>query len=149
MSSEDQSHDDRQGTAHWPRRKRRWRGWRATTIDTPDDNPSFDDYAAERLWSFLCAQLGTALFGYVAFVVGDIWLRRHGAHAASGMPGVLSELGALPAMPIAAASNAPWNRSPPAGRSAGRPARPAWASVAAFRAAANGSGLGSRDRRDG
>ena len=29
MSSEDQTDEDRQGTAHWPRRKRRWRGWRA------------------------------------------------------------------------------------------------------------------------
>jgi diguanylate cyclase (GGDEF)-like protein len=110
MSSEDQTDEDRQGTAHWPRRKRRWRGWRATTIDTSDDTPSFDDYAAERLWSFLCAQLGTALFGYVAFVAGDIWLRHHSGHAAAGWPGVLSELGALPAMPIAAALVVAWSR---------------------------------------
>lgn len=109
MSSEDRSGDDRQGTAVWPRRKRRWRGRRATTIDTPYDNPSFEDYAAERLGSFLCAQLGTALFGYVAFVAGDTWLHHHGGIAA-GASGGMTELGALPAMPIAAALVVAWSR---------------------------------------
>jgi diguanylate cyclase (GGDEF)-like protein len=108
MSSEDQSGDERPGAAVWPRRKRRWRGWRAAAIDTSDDNTTFEDYAAERLWSFLCAQLGTALFGYAAFVVGDIWLHHHAGNAAAS--GSLRELGALPAMPIAAALVVAWSR---------------------------------------
>lgn len=129
MSSEDRSDDDRQGTTGWPRRKRRWRGRRATTIDTPEDNPSFEDYAAERLGSFLCAQLGTALLGYVAFVVGDIWLRHHGGSAATAAAGRMSELGALPAMPIAAAFVVAWSR-----RGALRASVAALAAIAALEA---------------
>lgn len=104
MSSEDRSGENRQRTAIWPRRKRRWRGRRAATTDAPQENESFDDYAAQRLWSFLCAQLTTALFGYLAFVAGDAWFGTH----PTGGAAVLA--GALPVMPMGAALVVAWSR---------------------------------------
>ncbi|MGN6230166.1 MAG: GGDEF domain-containing protein [Trinickia sp.] len=99
MSSEDRSHDVRHEAAS--RRIQRIRGRRAKTIEAPEDNHSFEDYAAYRLWSFLCAQLATALFGYVVLLVGDAWLEQHRV-----VPAALTS--ALPALPMAAALIVAW-----------------------------------------
>ncbi|HLX02479.1 MAG TPA: hypothetical protein VKS80_10205, partial [Trinickia sp.] len=79
MSSQDRSHEDRHEVAGGKRSKRRSRGRRIKTVDVPEDNLSFEDYAADRLWSFLCAQLATALAAYVLMFAGDVWL--HGEFA--------------------------------------------------------------------
>lgn len=80
---------------------RRIRGRRAKTIEAPEDNHSFDDYAADRLWSFLCAQLATALVGYVVLVAGDAWLDKQ-RMAPAGL------MSALPALPMAIALVYAW-----------------------------------------
>lgn len=101
MTSEDRSHDGRHEAAS--RRLRRIRGRRAKTIEAPEDNLSFEDYAAHRLWSFLCAQLATALVGYVVLVVGDAWLgKQHMAPVAL--------MAALPALPMALAFLFAWTQ---------------------------------------
>jgi diguanylate cyclase (GGDEF)-like protein len=99
MSSEDRSHDVRHEAAS--RRIQRIRGQRAKTIEAPEDSHSFEDYAAHRLWSFLCAQLATALVGYVVLLVGDAWLEQHRT-----APAALTS--ALPALPMAAALIVVW-----------------------------------------
>lgn len=99
MSSEDRPDDASQQAAS--RRMRRIRGQRAKTIEAPEDNQSFEDYAAHRLWSFLCAQLATALVGYVVLVVGDAWLDKQRMASAAFMS-------ALPAIPMAAAVLVAW-----------------------------------------
>jgi diguanylate cyclase (GGDEF)-like protein len=101
MSSEDRSEEDRLDGGNRLRRKRRWRGRHAKTIDTPQENQSFEDYAAERLSSFLSAQLLTLLVGYVVLVTGDIWFRH-------GLGTVAAVFGALPAMPMGAALVVAW-----------------------------------------
>lgn len=101
MSSEDRSDDERQEEA--ARRVRRIRGQRAKTIEAPEDNQSFEDYAAHRLWSFLCAQLATALVGYVVLVVGDAWLDNQRM-----APAALAS--SLPALPMAAALAVAWTK---------------------------------------
>ena len=101
MSSEDRSDDERQEGA--ARRVRRIRGQRAKTIEAPEDNQSFEDYAAHRLWSFLCAQLATALVGYVVLVVGDAWLDNQRM-----APAALAS--SLPALPMAASLAVAWAR---------------------------------------
>jgi diguanylate cyclase (GGDEF)-like protein len=83
------------------RRLRRVRERRAKTVEAPEDNHSFEDYAAHRLWSFLCAQLGMALVGYVVLVAGDAWLDKQRMTSAALM-------GALPALPMAAALVVVW-----------------------------------------
>lgn len=103
MSSEDRSGEDRPGSAVWPRRKPRWRGWRASTVEPPPENQSFDEYAAGRLGSFLCAQLTTALVGYIVFVLGDPWL----GHGPAGGGALAS---ALPALPMGAALAVAWSK---------------------------------------
>ncbi len=80
---------------------RRIRGRRAKTIEVPEDNHSFEDYAAHRLWSFLCAQLAMALVGYVVLVVGDAWLDKQRM-----APAVLTS--AVPAVPMAIALVYAW-----------------------------------------
>jgi diguanylate cyclase len=100
MNSEDRSDEDRHGAAVWPRRERRWRGHRAKTIETLLDNQPFEDYASERLSSFLCAQLATLLVGYLMLVVGGTW-SRHGSASAALFAGAL-------AMPMAAALIVAW-----------------------------------------
>lgn len=82
---------------------RRIRGRRAKTIEAPEDTHSFEDYAAHRLWSFLCAQLATALVGYVVLVAGDAWLE-----AQRMAPAVL--MSALPAVPMAIALIFAWTQ---------------------------------------
>jgi diguanylate cyclase (GGDEF)-like protein len=99
MSSEDRPDDASHQAAS--RRMRRIRGQRAKTIEAPEDNQSFEDYAAHRLWSFLCAQLATALVGYVVLVVGDAWLDKQRMGSAAFMS-------ALPAIPMAAAVVVAW-----------------------------------------
>ncbi|WP_206954941.1 GGDEF domain-containing protein [Trinickia acidisoli] len=99
MNSEDQSDDVRHEAAS--RRMRRLRGRRAKTIEAPEDNHSFEDYAAHRLSSFLCAQLATALVGYVVLVAGDAWLDKQRMASAA-------LTGALPALPMAAALVVAW-----------------------------------------
>ncbi|TKC89408.1 GGDEF domain-containing protein [Trinickia terrae] len=74
MSSQDRSREDRHEVADIRRSKRRSRGRRTRTTDASEDNLSFEDYAAERLWSFLCAQLATALAAYVVMCAGGAWL---------------------------------------------------------------------------
>lgn len=101
MSSEDRSDDERQEGA--ARRVRRIRGQRAKTIEAPEDNQSFEDYAAHRLWSFLCAQLATALVGYVVLVVGDAWLDNQRM-----APAALAS--SLPALPMAASLAVAWTK---------------------------------------
>jgi diguanylate cyclase (GGDEF)-like protein len=99
MSSEDRPDDVSHQAAS--RRLRRIRGQRAKTIEAPEDNQSFEDYAAHRLWSFLCAQLATALVGYVVLVIGDAWLDKQRMASAAFMS-------ALPAIPMAAAVIVAW-----------------------------------------
>ncbi|HTH75793.1 MAG TPA: GGDEF domain-containing protein [Trinickia sp.] len=99
MTSEDRSDDVRHGVSL--RRVRRIRERRAKTIEAPEDNQSFEDYAAHRLWSFLCAQLATALVGYIVLVVGDSWLDKQRMAPAAFMS-------ALPALPMAAALTVAW-----------------------------------------
>jgi diguanylate cyclase (GGDEF)-like protein len=99
MSSEDRPNDVSHEAAS--RRIRRIRGQRAKTIEAPEDNQSFEDYAAHRLWSFLCAQLATALVGYVVLVVGDAWLDER--HMTS-----IAFTSVLPAIPMAAALIVAW-----------------------------------------
>jgi diguanylate cyclase (GGDEF)-like protein len=99
MSSEDRPNDASHQAAS--RRMRRIRGQRAKTIEAPEDNQSFEDYAAHRLWSFLCAQLATALVGYVVLVVGDAWLDKQRMASAAFAS-------ALPAIPMAAAVVVAW-----------------------------------------
>jgi diguanylate cyclase (GGDEF)-like protein len=99
MSSEDRPNDVSHEAAS--RRMRRIRGQRAKTIEAPEDNQSFEDYAAHRLWSFLCAQLATALVGYVVLVVGDAWLDER--HMTS-----IAFTSVLPAIPMAAALIVAW-----------------------------------------
>ena len=99
MSSEDRPEDVSHQAAS--RRLRRIRGQRAKTIEAPEDNQSFEDYAAHRLWSFLCAQLATALVGYIVLVVGDAWLDKQRMASAAFMS-------ALPAIPMAAAVVVAW-----------------------------------------
>lgn len=99
MSSEDRSDDARPGAAS--RRTRRIRGQRAKTIEAPEDNQSFEDYAAHRLWSFLCAQLATALVGYIVLVAGDAWLDNQRMTRAA-------LTSALPALPMAVALVIAW-----------------------------------------
>lgn len=99
MTSEDRSDDVRHGVSL--RRVRRIRDRRAKTIEAPEDNQSFEDYAAHRLWSFLCAQLATALVGYIVLVVGDAWLDKQRMAPAAFMS-------ALPALPMAAALTVAW-----------------------------------------
>jgi len=94
MTGEDRSHEVRQEAA--TRRMQRSRGRRAKTIEAPEDNESFQDYAAHRLWSFLCAQLATALVGYVVLVLGDAWLDKQRMASAA-------LASAVPALPMAAA----------------------------------------------
>ena len=99
MTSEDRNDDVRDGAAS--RRMRRIRGRRAKTIEAPEDTQSFEDYAAHRLSSFLCAQLATAFVGYVVLVTGDAWLgKQHVAPAAL--------VSALPAIPMSAALVVAW-----------------------------------------
>ena len=99
MSSEDRSDDERQEAA--ARRVRRIRGQRAKTIEAPEDNQSFEDYAAHRLWSFLCAQLATALVGYVVLVIGDAWLDNQRV-----APAALAS--SLPALPMGVSLAVAW-----------------------------------------
>jgi len=99
MSSEDRPDDVSHQAAS--RRLRRIRGQRAKTIEAPEDNQSFEDYAAHRLWSFLCAQLATALVGYVVLVIGDAWLDKQRMASAAFMS-------ALPAIPMGAAVIVAW-----------------------------------------
>lgn len=99
MTSEDRSDDVRRGVSS--RRVRRMRERRAKTIEAPEDNQSFEDYAAHRLWSFLCAQLATALVGYIVLVLGDAWLDKQRMAPAALMS-------ALPAVPMAAALVVAW-----------------------------------------
>ena len=99
MSSEDRSDDARPGAAS--RRTRRIRGQRAKTIEAPEDNQSFEDYAAHRLWSFLCAQLATALVGYIVLVAGDACLDNQRMTRAA-------LTSALPALPMAVALVIAW-----------------------------------------
>lgn len=104
MSSEDRSHEDRHDAAFTKRRTRRLAGRRAKTIEAPEDSQSFEDYAADRLRSFLRAQLATALFGYVVLVAGDAWLdKQRIARSAFAC--------AMPAMPMAAALVVAWTKS--------------------------------------
>ncbi|PMS20046.1 hypothetical protein C0Z18_11545 [Trinickia dabaoshanensis] len=101
MNSEDRSNDVRHEAAS--RRMRRVRGQRAKTIEAPEDAHSFEDYAAHRLWSFLCAQLATALVGYVVLVAGDAWLDKQRM-----APAALTS--ALPALPMALALVVAWSK---------------------------------------
>jgi diguanylate cyclase len=103
MSSKDPSGEEGHGAAVWHRRNQRSRGRRAKTIDAPQGSQSFSDYAAERLSSFLCAQLATALIGYVVLVAGCTWLRH-------GSGGTAALVGAAPAMPMGAALVITWTR---------------------------------------
>jgi diguanylate cyclase (GGDEF)-like protein len=103
MSSKDPSGDEDHGAADWHRHNERSRRRRAKTIDAPHGNQSFSDYAAERLSSFRCAQLATALVGYVVLVAGGTWLR-HGSGGATAL------VCAAPAMPMAAALVIAWTR---------------------------------------
>ena len=96
MSSQDRSHEDRHEVAGGKRSKRRSRGRRIKTVDAPEDNLSFEDYAADRLWSFLCAQLATALAAYVVMFAGDAWL--HGELVTR-----MTLVYAAPVLPMAAA----------------------------------------------
>ncbi len=99
MTTEDQSH----GVGHepTPRRMRRIRRRRAKTIEAAEDTHSFEAYAAHRLWSFLCAQLATALVGYVVLVAGDAWLDQQRMPSAAFAS-------ALPALPMAASLVIAW-----------------------------------------
>jgi diguanylate cyclase (GGDEF)-like protein len=99
MSSEDRPNDISHEAAS--RRMRRIRGQRAKTIEAPEDNQSFEDYAAHRLWSFLCAQLATALVGYIVLVVGDAWLDKPRMTS-------VAFTSVLPAIPMAAAVIVAW-----------------------------------------
>jgi diguanylate cyclase (GGDEF)-like protein len=101
MTTEDRSHDAR----HEPtsRRMQRIRGRRAKTIEAPEDTHSFEDYAANRLWSFLCAQLATALVGYVVLVAGDAWLDEQRMSFAAFTS-------ALPALPMAISLVIAWGK---------------------------------------
>lgn len=103
MSSEDRSHEDRHDGVASNRRKRRARARRAKTIEVQEDNQSFEDYAADRLWSFLCAQLATALVGYVVMIGGGAWLdeQRFAGTAFTS---------AAPAMPMTCALVVAWVR---------------------------------------
>jgi diguanylate cyclase (GGDEF)-like protein len=101
MSTEDRSDEGRHGEAVGPRRKRRWRGPGAGTIEAPQDDQPFEDYAFDRLSSFLCAQLATLLVGYLVLVAGDTW-SRHGSGATAAL------VSAAPAMPMAAAVVVAW-----------------------------------------
>ena len=101
MTSEDRSDKVRHEAAS--RRIRRIRGRRAKTIEAPEDNYSFEDYAAHRLWSFLCAQLATALVGYVVLLAADAWLDKQRM-----APAALTS--ALPALPMAAALVIAWTK---------------------------------------
>jgi diguanylate cyclase len=103
MSSEDRFHRDRPDAAFLLRRLRRVRGQRAKTIEAPDDHRSFEDYAAERLHSFLRAQLATALVGYLVLVAGDLWLDKQRIVRA-----VFAS--AVPAAPMASALVVAWAR---------------------------------------
>ncbi len=102
MTGEDRSHEVRHEAAS--RRMQRIRGRRAKTIEAPEDNESFQDYAAHRLWSFLCAQLAMALVGYVVLVLGDAWLGKQRMASAA-------LASALPALPMAAALIVAWLKS--------------------------------------
>lgn len=99
MTTEDQSHD----VAHeaTSRRMQRMRRRRAKTIEASEDTHSFEAYAAHRLWSFLCAQLATALLGYVVLVAGDAWLDQRRMPSAAFAS-------ALPALPMAASLIIAW-----------------------------------------
>ena len=102
MSSEDRSNEDRRDAVH-ARRTRRIRGRRAKTIEAPEDGQTFEDYAGERIGSFLCAQLATALVGYLVLVAADAWLdKARVSHALL--------VSALPAMPMATALVLAWTR---------------------------------------
>ena len=76
MSSPDRLHEDRDEVAEIRRSKRRERGRRIKTAEVTEDSSPFEDYAANRLWSFRCAQLSTALAAYFVMFVGDAWLHR-------------------------------------------------------------------------
>lgn len=102
MSSEDRAGGHRRGAAVWS--KPRWRGWRTAAVEPAQDNQSFEDYAGGRLGSFLCAQLTTALAGYLVLVLGDASL----GHAAPGGEPTLA--GALAVIPMAAALAVAWSR---------------------------------------
>src|ERR1700737_787998 len=96
MRSKDPPGEDKHGAAVRLRRRQRSRGRRIKTIDAPQGNQSLADYAAERLSSFLRAQLATALMGYVVLVAGGTWLNQ-------GSAGTAALVGAAPAMPMGAA----------------------------------------------
>ncbi|WP_162878214.1 GGDEF domain-containing protein [Trinickia diaoshuihuensis] len=101
MNSEDRPNDVRQEGVS--RRMRRIRGRRAKTIEAPEDTHSFEDYAAHRLWSFLCAQLATALVGYIVLVAGDAWLDKQRM-----APAALAS--ALPALPMTLSLVVAWSK---------------------------------------
>ncbi|MEA3121136.1 MAG: hypothetical protein QOH33_677 [Paraburkholderia sp.] len=103
MSSKDPSGEEGHGAAVWRSRNQRSRGRRAKPIDAPQGNQSFSDYAAERLSSFLCAQLATALIGYVALIAGCTWLRH-------GSGGTAALVGAAPTIPMGAALVITWTK---------------------------------------
>jgi diguanylate cyclase (GGDEF)-like protein len=69
----------------------------------PHEDQSFEDYASERLSSFLFAQLVTLLAGYIVLVIGDTWLRH-------GPAGVAALVSAIPALPMGAALAVAWTR---------------------------------------
>lgn len=101
MSSKDPSGGDGHGAAAWYRRNQRSQGRHVKTIDALQGNQSFSDYAGERLSSFLCAQLATALIGYVVLVAGCTWLR-HGSGARAAL------VGAAPVMTMGTALFISW-----------------------------------------
>ena len=96
MSSQDRSQEDRREAADSRHSKRRSRGRRNKTIEFPEDNQSFEDYVAERVWAFRCAQLATALVAYLAMFAGDAWLH-------SERPTLTMLVCAAPLLPMAAA----------------------------------------------
>jgi diguanylate cyclase (GGDEF)-like protein len=96
MSSRDPSGEEDHGAAVWHGRNPHSWGLRTKAIDALQGNQSFSDYAAERLSSFLCAQLATALIGYLVLVAGYTWLG-HGSRGTAAL------VGAGTAMPMAAA----------------------------------------------
>lgn len=103
MSGKDPSGEDGHGAVAWHRRIQRSQGQHTKTIDALQGNQSFSDYAGERLYSFLRAQLTTALIGYVVLVAGCTWLT-HGSGERTAL------FGAAPAMPMGAALVITWTR---------------------------------------
>ncbi|WP_207004776.1 GGDEF domain-containing protein [Trinickia mobilis] len=101
MSSQDRSHEDRHEVAGIRRSKRRSRGRRIKTAEVPEDNLSFEDYAADRLGSFLCAQLATALAAYTVMFAGVAWLRGE-------LLALATLVCAAPVLPMAAALALAW-----------------------------------------